>query len=37
MAVRVFNNPAVIAPWQDSLIEYGYIQSFYGGDQSQVK
>lgn len=37
MAVRVFNNPAVIAPWQDSLIEYGYIQSFYGGDQSEVK
>lgn len=32
MANRVFENPAYIAPWQDTLIEYGYIASFYGGD-----
>jgi hypothetical protein len=31
MAGRVFANPAVIAPWQDTLIEFGYIESFYGG------
>jgi hypothetical protein len=31
MANRVFANPAYIAPWQDTLIEFGYIASFYGG------
>lgn len=29
---RIFRNPAQIAPWQDTLIEFGYIKSFYGGD-----
>ncbi len=32
MANRVFGNPAIIAPWQDTLIEFGYISSYYGGD-----
>lgn len=36
-AMRVFNNPAIIAPWQDTLIEYGYIKSFYGGEQTETK
>jgi hypothetical protein len=36
-AMRVFNNPAILAPWQDTLIEYGYIKSFYGGDQSKLE
>ncbi len=31
MANRVFENPAYISPWQDTLIEFGYIASFYGG------
>lgn len=31
-ASRVFTSSAVIAPWQDTLIEFGYIKSFYGGD-----
>lgn len=32
-ASRVFGNtPEVLAPWQDTLIEFGYIKSFYGGD-----
>jgi tetratricopeptide (TPR) repeat protein len=31
-ANRVFGNPAYLAPWQDTLIEFGYIASFYGGD-----
>lgn len=31
-ASRIFRNPAAIAPWQDTLVEYGYIKSFYGGE-----
>lgn len=31
-ARRVFRNPSTIAPWQDTLIEFGYIKSFYGED-----
>lgn len=30
---RIFrDNPSLLAPWQDTLIEFGYIKSFYGGD-----
>ncbi len=32
MAGRVFQDPNVLAPWQDTLVEYGYIKSFYGDD-----
>jgi tetratricopeptide (TPR) repeat protein len=32
MASRVFRDPNVLAPWQDTLVEYGYIKSFYGDD-----
>ena len=32
MARRIFQDPAILAPWQDTLVEYGYIKSFYGGD-----
>jgi len=31
-AGRIFQDPNVTAPWQDTLIEYGYIKSFYGDD-----
>ena len=31
-ATRIFRNPQILAPWQDTLIEFGYIRSFYGGD-----
>ena len=31
-AGRIFTQAASIAPWQDTLIEFGYIKSFYGGD-----
>jgi len=31
-ARRVFRNPQALASWQDTLIEFGYIKSFYGGD-----
>ncbi|MCX6846978.1 MAG: tetratricopeptide repeat protein [Verrucomicrobia bacterium] len=33
-ANRIFQDPNVLAPWQDTLVEYGYIKSFYGGDGS---
>lgn len=29
-ANRIFRNPNIIAPWQDTLVEFGYIKSFYG-------
>lgn len=28
----VWNNSAALAAWQDTMIEFGYIRSFYGGD-----
>lgn len=31
-ASRIFQNNQQVAPWQDTLIEFGYIKSFYGGD-----
>ncbi len=32
IANRIFQDPNVLAPWQDTLVEYGYIKSFYGDD-----
>jgi tetratricopeptide (TPR) repeat protein len=32
MANRIFQDPNVLAPWQDTMVEYGYIKSFYGDD-----
>jgi tetratricopeptide (TPR) repeat protein len=29
-ASRIFRDPNIIAPWQDTLVEFGYIKSFYG-------
>lgn len=29
-AGRIFRDPNVLAPWQDTMVEYGYIKSFYG-------
>ena len=31
-ASRIFKNAEALAPWQDTLVEFGYIKSFYGGD-----
>jgi len=28
----VWRDNTILAPWQDTLIEFGYIRSFYGGD-----
>lgn len=36
IANRVFQNQAIISPWQDTLIEYGYIESFYGGNSDSL-
>lgn len=30
MAGRIFNDPAILSAWQDTMIEFGYIKSFYG-------
>lgn len=32
IAGRIFQDPNILAPWQDTLVEYGYIKSFYGED-----
>lgn len=32
IAARVFRDPNILAPWQDTMVEYGYIKSFYGED-----
>lgn len=37
MAGRVFRDPNVLAPWQDTLVEYGYIKSFYGEEGAAEK
>ncbi len=37
MANRIFQDPNVLAPWQDTLVEYGYIKSFYGDDSANEK
>lgn len=31
-ASRIFRDPALLSPWQDTLVEFGYIKSFYGGE-----
>lgn len=36
-ANRIFQDPNIIAPWQDTLVEFGYIKSFYGNDSSPDK
>lgn len=36
-AGRVFGDPNILAPWQDTLVEYGYIKSFYGDDAAAAE
>ena len=36
-AARIFQNPQIIAPWQDTLVEFGYIKSFFGGEEGEAK
>lgn len=35
IASRVFQSPAMLAAWQDTMIEFGYVKSYYGGQQSE--
>ena len=35
-AARIFGNPAILAPWHDTLMEYGYIKSFFGSDLEET-
>jgi tetratricopeptide (TPR) repeat protein len=35
IAGRIFRDPNILSPWQDTLIEFGYIKSFYGGDEAE--
>lgn len=37
MAGRIFQDPNVLAPWQDTLVEYGYIKSFYGEESGSAE
>jgi len=37
MAARVFQGSGAIEPWQDTLVEFGYIKSFYGDDSAATK
>jgi tetratricopeptide (TPR) repeat protein len=34
IAGRIFSDPQTVAPWQDTLVEFGYIKSFYGDDEA---
>ena len=36
-ANRIFRNPAVLSPWQDTMVEYGYIKGFFGGDDEAAE
>jgi len=37
IAARIFRNPQVLLPWQDTLIEFGYIKGVYGGSPGAEK
>lgn len=41
IASRIFKDPNILAPWQDTLVEYGYIKNIYGGvdqaDQAEAQ
>lgn len=35
ICARIFRNPQILEPWQDTLVEFGYIKSFYGSDDEE--
>ena len=37
IANRVYQNSGMLSAWQDTLIEFGYIASFYGGNSDAEK
>ncbi len=32
-AARIFRSESILSPWHDTLVEFGYIKSFYGGEE----
>lgn len=32
-AARIFRDPKILSPWQDTMMEYGYIKGFFGNDE----
>lgn len=36
-ARRIFRHPHILAPWEDTLIEFGYVKSFYGSFDKEEK
>ncbi|MDX1680041.1 MAG: tetratricopeptide repeat protein [Akkermansiaceae bacterium] len=32
-ATRIFSSANILAPWHDTMIEVGYVKSFFGGDR----
>lgn len=34
---RIFQDPAVLASWQDTMVEFGYIKGFFGGDLEKAE
>jgi tetratricopeptide (TPR) repeat protein len=32
-ANRIFRNPGILSPWQDTMVEFGYVKGFFGGDE----
>jgi tetratricopeptide (TPR) repeat protein len=34
-AARIFRDPKILSPWQDTMMEYGYIKGFFGGQEEE--
>jgi tetratricopeptide (TPR) repeat protein len=32
-AARIFRDPKILTPWQDTMMEYGYIKGFFGNNE----
>ncbi|WP_035604902.1 hypothetical protein [Haloferula sp. BvORR071] len=31
---RIFQDPNLLSPWQDTMVEFGYVKGFFGGDEA---
>jgi tetratricopeptide (TPR) repeat protein len=36
-AGRIFQSPEILAVWQDTMLEFGYIKGFFGGDLEKAE
>jgi tetratricopeptide (TPR) repeat protein len=34
ISARIFRDPGILAPWQDTLVEFGHIKGFFGEDDA---